>query len=86
MNHQVCPSALGLIDQEKNEDRVAIATIDDIYDYADRLCETIQFYEGEEIADDGGAAPADAPVVEGRDDIPVQPLESISENGTGAET
>ena len=77
---------LGLFDQEKNEDRVAIATIDDIYDYADRLCETIQFYEGEEIADEGEATSGDAPAVEGSDDVPVQSIESVSENGAGTET
>ncbi len=38
---------LGLIDQDKNEERVAIESIDDIYDYADNLREIVEFYDSD---------------------------------------
>jgi predicted type IV restriction endonuclease len=36
---------LGLFDQQKKEERIAIETVDDIYKYAQRLKETIRLYE-----------------------------------------
>ena len=36
---------LGLIDQQKHEERIPIADIDDIYNYADQLKATVGFYE-----------------------------------------
>lgn len=36
---------IGLFDAEKNEDRVAIESVDDIYEYEGRLVETLEFYE-----------------------------------------
>ncbi|MCI0712253.1 MAG: type I restriction enzyme HsdR N-terminal domain-containing protein [Chloroflexi bacterium] len=36
---------IGLFNKDKNEERVAIEEIDDIYKYADRLKETITYYE-----------------------------------------
>jgi hypothetical protein len=38
---------IGLFDEEKNEERVQIETLDDIYDHADHLRKTVQFYEEE---------------------------------------
>ncbi|MEM9951716.1 MAG: type I restriction endonuclease [Chloroflexota bacterium] len=39
---------LGLFDDDKNEDRVAIDGVDDIYDYADRLKAIVKVYDAEE--------------------------------------
>ena len=36
---------LGLIDQQKEEERVPIDDLDDIYQYADRLKATVRFYD-----------------------------------------
>ncbi|MCS4113922.1 hypothetical protein GGP49_000836 [Salinibacter ruber] len=36
---------IGLFDEEKNEERIQIETLDDIYDHADHLRKTVQFYE-----------------------------------------
>ena len=36
---------LGLIDQQKEEERVAIDDLDDIYRYADRLKATVRSYD-----------------------------------------
>ena len=36
---------LGLIDQQKNEERIPIAEIDDIYSHADRLRATVGYYD-----------------------------------------
>jgi len=36
---------IGLFDEEKNEERIEIETLDEIYDHADHLRKTIQFYE-----------------------------------------
>lgn len=36
---------LGIFDQEKNETRHAISSIDDIYEYADQLKKTVGYYE-----------------------------------------
>ncbi|MCH7606908.1 MAG: type I restriction enzyme HsdR N-terminal domain-containing protein [Chloroflexi bacterium] len=36
---------LGLIDEQKREDRVPIDELDDIYQYADRLKATVRFYD-----------------------------------------
>ena len=36
----------GLFDEEKNEERVPINSLDDIYQYADRIKATLTFYEG----------------------------------------
>ncbi len=38
---------IGLFDDEKNENRIAIETLNDIYDHADYLRETIRFYDEE---------------------------------------
>lgn len=35
---------IGLFDREKNEEKVPIETLDDIYKYADRLKETVRYY------------------------------------------
>ncbi len=37
---------LGLIDQQKREERVPIDSVDDIYNYADRLVATLGYYGG----------------------------------------
>lgn len=39
---------LSLIDEEKNEEMVAIDSLDDIYKYADRLKATVSFYESQQ--------------------------------------
>ncbi|MCS4087315.1 hypothetical protein GGQ10_002141 [Salinibacter ruber] len=39
---------IGLFDEEKNEERIQIETLDDIYDHAEHLRKTVQFYEGDE--------------------------------------
>ena len=36
---------LGLIDEEKREERIPIETVDDIYQYAGRLKDTVGFYD-----------------------------------------
>lgn len=38
---------LGLLDKDKNEDRVPVDRLEDIYNYADRLLATAKSYEGE---------------------------------------
>lgn len=38
---------IGFLDKEKNEERVQIDTLGDIYDHADRLRKTVQFYDDE---------------------------------------
>lgn len=38
---------LGILDADKNEERIAIDSIDDIYNYADRLQATVGYYEGD---------------------------------------
>ena len=39
---------IGLFDEEKNEDKIAIDSIDDIYEYRDRLQAVVKFYDGED--------------------------------------
>lgn len=39
---------LGLMDKEKNEERIAIEKMDDIYDYADKLREIVAYYDSDE--------------------------------------
>lgn len=39
---------IGIIKADKTEERVPIASVDDIYEYADRLKETVGFYTGAE--------------------------------------
>ncbi|WNJ20055.1 type I restriction endonuclease [Pontibacter sp. G13] len=36
---------LGLIDESKNEERFPLETLDQIYNYADKICKTVSFYE-----------------------------------------
>lgn len=36
---------IGLFDEDKNETRVEIDSLDEIYEHADHLKETVQFYE-----------------------------------------
>ncbi|PEN12764.1 restriction endonuclease [Longibacter salinarum] len=38
---------LGLFDEEKNEERVPIDAVDEIYDHADKLRQTVHFYDTE---------------------------------------
>lgn len=36
---------LGVFDEDKNEERIPIDTIDEIYDHADKLRRTVRFYD-----------------------------------------
>jgi hypothetical protein len=38
---------LGLFDESKNEERMPIERLDEMYQYADRLRETVGYYDGE---------------------------------------
>jgi len=39
---------IGLFDEEKNEERIVIESLDDIYDHADHLRKTVRYYEEDE--------------------------------------
>jgi hypothetical protein len=43
---------LGLFNAQKDEEQIALETVDDIFNYADRLRATVALYEG-----DGSAPP-----------------------------
>lgn len=36
---------LGVFDEDKNEDRIPIGSVDEIYDYADKLRQTVSYYD-----------------------------------------
>lgn len=45
---------LGLFDDQKNEEKIPIQTLDDIYEYKDRLISITQFYDAQKTPDNTG--------------------------------
>lgn len=46
---------IGLFDQEKQEERITLQSVDDIYDYESRLIETLAFYDDSVDGDESGS-------------------------------